>query len=364
MTKFVDFKTFLSLWNRVQGAGHAGPAFPHGRVAGGRVAHGRQAPAAAGVPPRQVELAGQFAACAVIIGSRIAYPCAGGGSGSGGQDGPAGAPDHRAASADALAAPGEGGPVGVRPVHGAADAGAARSVDAGARGERQRHRQPRRRGDLRRRRRVPNTCDTPEKRLILREQLAEIDFVVAPGAAPLHPARRIHGIRSTPTSRAGDRGGRCISRRFRASDDPVADERGRSAWPERSADEDITRMRRESGPHKFASQMMLTPVNIAEGRLDPALLVFYGDEIQSDELRGLYLRQTAGVLQCVVGSGVRKRRRFKCAGGCFLRTETAGSGCRTSHTVAPYTPPGRRRRGIVPVPNAVAKATKEFSFHR
>ena len=50
-------------------------------------------------------------------------------------------------------------------------------------------------------------------------------------------------------------------------------------------------MRESAGPHKFGSQMLLQPMNVADGRLDPAALIFYDEEIhKSDELRGLYLR--------------------------------------------------------------------------
>jgi hypothetical protein len=56
---------------------------------------------------------------------------------------------------------------------------------------------------------------------------------------------------------------------------PVLDESGQSVWPERYGESDIARMKIHTGPNKFASQMMLKPVNIAEGRLDPELLRIY-----------------------------------------------------------------------------------------
>lgn len=49
--------------------------------------------------------------------------------------------------------------------------------------------------------------------------------------------------------------------------------------------EDIERIRTQTGPNKFASQMMLQPVNIAEGRLDPALLCRYGDRLVYKEVQ-------------------------------------------------------------------------------
>src|SRR5690606_18608948 len=48
-----------------------------------------------------------------------------------------------------------------------------------------------------------------------------------------------------------------------------------------------------SGPNKFASQMMLQPVNIAEGRLDADLVQPYSDELDyTKELQSLFLGQT------------------------------------------------------------------------
>ena len=67
-------------------------------------------------------------------------------------------------------------------------------------------------------------------------------------------------------------------------------ENGMSVWPERFPDTEVDAMRRRAGPAKFNSQMMLEPVNIAEGRLDPSLLTRYGGALRmSDELKGLYL---------------------------------------------------------------------------
>ena len=39
-------------------------------------------------------------------------------------------------------------------------------------------------------------------------------------------------------------------------------------------------MRHHSGPNKFASQMLLRPVNIADGRLDPDRLRFYEEDLE------------------------------------------------------------------------------------
>jgi len=52
-------------------------------------------------------------------------------------------------------------------------------------------------------------------------------------------------------------------------------------------------MKRAAGPNKFASQMMLQPRNIAEGRLNPKLLKIYDHELDyTKELRTLFIGQT------------------------------------------------------------------------
>jgi len=73
---------------------------------------------------------------------------------------------------------------------------------------------------------------------------------------------------------------------------PLVNKDGESAWPERFSDADIARIKNATGPNKFTSQMMLRPVNIAEGRLNPAALQFYNDELDyTPQLRTLYIGQ-------------------------------------------------------------------------
>jgi hypothetical protein len=138
---------------------------------------------------------------------------------------------------------------------------------------------------------VPNTCNTPEKRRLLRERLAETAFIMTPGATQLYV-----GTPHTYYTIYAD-----APRLELDEDKPFLDgyqrltipvlEDGVSAWPERYTAEEIARIERASGPHKFASQMMLRPVNIAEGRLDPAQLVFYGAELERGVMPdGLFLQ--------------------------------------------------------------------------
>ncbi|MBI4031060.1 MAG: phage terminase large subunit [Proteobacteria bacterium] len=138
---------------------------------------------------------------------------------------------------------------------------------------------------------VPNTCDTAEKRADLRERLVESDFVLVPGGTVLYigTPHSWHSIYAdVPRGETGEE--RPFLDGFSRLSIPVTDEEGQSAWPERFTDTDIARMKRSAGPNKFASQMMLTPVNIAEGRLDPSLLRFYGGSLHySEELGEMYL---------------------------------------------------------------------------
>lgn len=118
---------------------------------------------------------------------------------------------------------------------------------------------------------VPNTCDTAEKRADLRERLGEVNYVLVPGGTQLfigtpHTWYTIYA--ETPRREIGE--DRPFLDGFERLKLPVLDEGGVPLWPERYTPEEIEYIRRSTGPNKFSSQMMLVPVNIAEGRLDPA----------------------------------------------------------------------------------------------
>ncbi len=128
---------------------------------------------------------------------------------------------------------------------------------------------------------VPKTCDTAEKRENLRERLAEIDYVMVPGGTQLYigtPHSWYTIYAPEPRTETGE--DRPFLEAFERLVIPVWDEEGQSAWPERFSVEDIERIRRSTGPQKFASQMLLRPANITEGRLDPAQLQFYDGGLQ------------------------------------------------------------------------------------
>jgi len=138
---------------------------------------------------------------------------------------------------------------------------------------------------------VPNTCDTADKRRDLRERLGEIDFVLMQGGSILYigtPHSWYTIYADVARKETGE--DKPFLEGFRRLMLPVLDVGGVSAWPERFTPDDIARMKQATGPNRFASQMMLQPVNIAEGRLDPAALRFYDGAVhKSAEMRTLYL---------------------------------------------------------------------------
>lgn len=138
---------------------------------------------------------------------------------------------------------------------------------------------------------VPNTCDSAEKRADLRERLAELSFVLVPGGLQLYIGTP-HTFDTIYRDKPGEGNGLSAPflNGYKSLRIPVLDAAGQSAWPERFTSKDIARMKRASGPNKFASQMMLKPVNITEGRLNPDLLRVYDDALDyAPELGALFL---------------------------------------------------------------------------
>ena len=138
---------------------------------------------------------------------------------------------------------------------------------------------------------VPVTCDSAEKRESLRERLSEISYVLVPGGTQLY----IGTPHSYYTIYAKDA-------RVEIGEEhpflegfvrkliPVLNEQGESTWPERFDLDHLRRIKRQTGPNKFASQMMLQPVNITEGRLNPDLLqVYEGDLYFAKEIGRLHI---------------------------------------------------------------------------
>jgi hypothetical protein len=142
---------------------------------------------------------------------------------------------------------------------------------------------------------VPNTCDTAPKRADLRERLAEIDYVMVPGGTQLYVGTP-HSFYTIYADQARLEAGetRPFLESFHRLEIPLVDSTGRSAWPERFPTEGIARLRKRSGPNKFDSQMMLRPVNIADGRLDPDRLRLYEAELVYAEGNGVPLLTLGG----------------------------------------------------------------------
>lgn len=137
---------------------------------------------------------------------------------------------------------------------------------------------------------VPNTCDSAPKRADLRERLAEIDFVLVPGGTQLYVGtpHTFYTIYATePRRETGET--RPFLDGFDRFELPLVDAAGGSAWPERYPPERIAQLRKRSGPNKFDSQMMLRPVSLAEGRLDPDRMRHYDDDLVYAEGNGLAL---------------------------------------------------------------------------
>lgn len=134
---------------------------------------------------------------------------------------------------------------------------------------------------------VPNTCDTAAKREDLRTRLDEIAYVLVPGGSQI-----FIGTPHTYYSIYADEARREVGEvrpfldAFTRLKIPLIDEQGRSAWPERFPLERIETLRRDSGPAKFSSQMMLQPTNPLDGRLDPDRLRGYDDELSYVEGNG------------------------------------------------------------------------------
>lgn len=138
---------------------------------------------------------------------------------------------------------------------------------------------------------VPNTCDTAEKRANLRERLSELEYILAPGGTLLYvgtPHSWFTIYADGPRSEIGEV--QEFLSGYQRLKLPVMDEQGKSIWPERYNDDDLARMKSRTGINKFTSQMLLEPVNIAEGRLNPADLVRYsGDLVHLREYRRMDL---------------------------------------------------------------------------
>lgn len=142
---------------------------------------------------------------------------------------------------------------------------------------------------------VPNTSDTAEKRISLRERLAENQFILTPGGRQIYigtPHSYYSIYAETPRPEIGE--DEVFLKDYKRLSVPLLTEAGESAWPERYDGTEIEKMRRSAGPAKFASQMMLMPTNITDSRLDITLLQKYDDELDYREVQRNMVLSIAG----------------------------------------------------------------------
>lgn len=134
---------------------------------------------------------------------------------------------------------------------------------------------------------VPRTADTAPKRADLREKLSEIEFVLVPGGTQLYVGTP-HSYYSLYAADARPEAGEShpFLHGFARLELPVWDEAGNPAWPERFDAAHIERVRQRSGPAKFTAQMLLKPVSLNVGRLDPDRLLSYDGELDCREAAG------------------------------------------------------------------------------
>nr|BDD45692.1 hypothetical protein 11 [Alphaproteobacteria bacterium] len=141
---------------------------------------------------------------------------------------------------------------------------------------------------------VPNTSDTREKRQDLRERLAETDFILVPGGTKIyvgtpHTYHSIYAEEPAPDHEDEE----AFLDGYERLLLPLLNQEGESIWLERYPHEEIEKIRQATGPNKFASQMLLQPVNITNGRLDASLLNIYdGEFAYVKELNRLEIQNT------------------------------------------------------------------------
>lgn len=143
---------------------------------------------------------------------------------------------------------------------------------------------------------VPNTCDTADKREELRTRLAEIEYVLVPGGLQLYIGTP-HSYYTIYAAYARTEIGEeyPFLNGFKRLEIPIENEKGESQWPGRFSKKEIESIKKRTGPNKFASQMMLQPVNIANSRLDPDQIPLYPNVLEYHESRRipqLYLADT------------------------------------------------------------------------
>lgn len=128
---------------------------------------------------------------------------------------------------------------------------------------------------------VPNTCSSVEKREALRHRLRESNFVLVPKGTQIYvgtPHSYFSIYADQPRKEINEE--KTFLENFKRFEQPLLDKNNQSVWPEHYGEKDIQLLKIQSGPQKFASQMMLDPVNIIESRLNIELLRFYEENLK------------------------------------------------------------------------------------
>jgi len=133
---------------------------------------------------------------------------------------------------------------------------------------------------------VPNTSSTKEAREELRHRLDETRFLLTPGGVQLYVGTPhcYDTIYATNDMMQNADQGRAYLDNFYNFRLPIYDDNEQSVWPERFPNHDIESLKKQVGPNKFESQMMLRPTNISQGRLNPDLLQFYDMNLDYKEV--------------------------------------------------------------------------------
>ncbi len=133
---------------------------------------------------------------------------------------------------------------------------------------------------------VPNTSSTTEARAELRERLTESRFILTPQGFQIYVGtpHTYDTIYTTDNDTQNVDQGDAFLNDFKSCIVPILNSGSTSAWPERFPINEINAMKKQVGPNKFSSQMMLQPVNIAEGRLDVGRLHFYQGDLDYKEV--------------------------------------------------------------------------------
>ncbi|MBP2232848.1 hypothetical protein J2847_006182 [Azospirillum agricola] len=147
---------------------------------------------------------------------------------------------------------------------------------------------------------VPRNSDSANKRADLRNRLSELEYVLVPGGAQLyvgtpHSYYTIYADEARPeageTQPFLDGFARLLLPVY--TEEPGG--RRRYAWKERFGEAHVNRIRKTTGPNKFTSQMLLRPVNTADGFLDVERLGRYDAELEYREALGRAVLTLDGV---------------------------------------------------------------------